>query len=144
MIEVARYKRYIDIAALPNRFAIVERLQHRKPARVLLHLSRQGIQVPCPLMRRERVPSWERSASRFDRRVNIGRASLSNTGELVPARWIGSVEVLALHRLLPAAVYEVSELALVTLEPGKRLFRVLKCRTVFHRCELFGNFAHRI
>src|SRR5436305_387821 len=119
-------------------------VQYGKLPRVLLHLSRQGIQVPCPLMRRERVPSWERSASRFDRRVNIGRASLSNTGELVSARWIGSVEVLALHRLLPAAIYEVSELAFMTIEPCKRLFRVLKCRTVFHRFELFGNFAHRI
>src|SRR5438876_7894667 len=42
---VARHQRDVQVARLTNRLAIVQRLEHREEAAVLLDLPRQGIEV---------------------------------------------------------------------------------------------------
>src|SRR5205807_6588264 len=60
VIKMARDERNIDVAALANRFAVVHRLEHGEPARMLLHQPRYRVerseehtselQSPCNLV----------------------------------------------------------------------------------------------
>ena len=118
MIEVPRHQRNIDVTAFANRFSVVHGLKHGQPPRMLLHLPGERIQIPGAHMRRERLPLWRRVPGRSDGRINVRRRSLRDAGQLLAGRRIGSSEILASRRRQPRAVDEMTEAALVMIQPG--------------------------
>src|SRR5258708_6249316 len=71
VIEMARHQRNIDVAALTNRLAVVESFETREPARMLLHLPRQRIEIARTRMRSEGLPRWQSTPRGFHRAVYI-------------------------------------------------------------------------
>ena len=84
VIEMPRHERNIDVARLANRLAVVERLQHSKPPRVLLHLPRQRIEIPRPLMPRQRLPTGQRRPRRLHRAIDLRRIGASTVASTSP------------------------------------------------------------
>src|SRR5690348_10680759 len=109
---------------------------------MLLYLTSESIEVARPRVRRERVPRRESCTRRFNPSIYILRAPLSDGRKLVTCRWISGIEVLAFDRRLPASIDELPKLPFVAIEPAQRLFRILQCRAVLHRCEFFRDFRH--
>src|SRR3954471_17495397 len=110
---------------------------------MLLYMSRESVQVARAGVRRECVPRRESGTSGSYSGINISSAALCNARQFLSRRRIARVEVLAIQRLLPRAVNQMSEAAIVTVEPCEGLFRVLQCRTVFHCGEFVDDFAHK-
>src|SRR5579863_1773618 len=82
MIEMPRDQRNIEVAALANRFSVVHGFEHGQAARVLLYLSREGVEVTSPGVRSKRLPTGKGGACGFDRSVNVGGRSFCNTSKL--------------------------------------------------------------
>ena len=89
--EVRRREREVDVAALADRLAAVERLEHRELARALLDDAGDAVQVLRALGRPQASTSrLERVARRLDREVDVlrvrparpRRASPRSTGEI--------------------------------------------------------------
>ncbi len=59
VIEMAHDQRDVNVPTLPNRFAIVHRLQHGEAAGVLLHSPRQCIEIARSGVRSESLPFWQ-------------------------------------------------------------------------------------
>src|SRR6185312_15995632 len=97
--------------------------------------------VACSRVRGERLPLRQRGAGGADGGVNVRCGSLGDGGELLAGRGISGFEVSAFRRLSPGTVNKMSEAAAMSIQPGERLFRVLRRGTVFHGDELFSN-AH--
>jgi hypothetical protein len=80
VVEVARDERDVDVARLADRLAVVERLEHREQARVLLHLARDRVEVgararaPAARSRRGRLCARPRRP-RPPRRATPARSS---------------------------------------------------------------------
>src|SRR5262249_10824622 len=83
MIEMPCDQRNIDVAALANRFAVVECFQHCEAARMFLNLASQSIQKTGAGMRRERLPTRKSSTCSADGSVNVSRRSLCNFREVL-------------------------------------------------------------
>src|SRR5262249_55497380 len=143
MIEVSRDQRDIDIAALADGLAIVQRLQNREAARVLLYLAREGVEIARPGVRADLLPMRKRFAGSADSSVYVLCVALGDAGELLAGRGIVGVEIFAGHGRYPLAADEVPEAALVTVEPGECLLGVLEGCSVFHGGE-FGGDAHQL
>src|SRR5882762_2475243 len=119
-----RYQRYVDIAALANRLAVVDRLQDREPPRVLLYLARERVQETGPCVRCQRLPTRQRGARRLDGRVHIGAAPLGDIGDLFTGRRVAGFEVPAFRGRGPGAADEVPEAAFELTQPRECLGRV--------------------
>src|SRR5229473_7901113 len=109
VIEMARHQRNIDVAALTNRLAVVECFEYREPARMLLHLPCQCIEVARTRMRSEGLPRWQSTPRGFHRAVYIRCRSLCDRCEFFTSGRICRVEIRSCRRRLPSAVYEMSE-----------------------------------
>src|SRR5580704_17615265 len=141
MIEMPRHQRNVEVTALANRFSVVHGFENGQAARVLLYLSRKGVEVTSPGVRSERLPTGKGGAGGFDRSVNVRGRSFCNTGKLFSGRRVSGVEVFPGRGRGPCAIDEVAEAAFVLVEPRQRLFRVLWRWTVLHSNELFSD-AH--
>src|SRR5439155_14937807 len=127
--------------ALANRLAVVHRLQHRQPSRMLLHGSRQRIQITCSCARSECLPSRQGCACGANCGIDISCRSLRHRCQYFSTRRICSFKVAAIRGLLPCAVDEMPEPPFMTIEPAQRLFGILRRRAVLHRYEFFRD-AH--
>src|SRR6266478_1117670 len=143
MIEMARYQRNIDVAALANRLSVVESFENREPARMFLHLPRQRIEVARTRMRSEGLPRWQSTPRGFHRAVDIGCRSLCDRCEFFTSGRICRVEIRSRRGRLPSAVYEMSETPVVTVQPRESLARILRCGAVLHGHEFFDD-AHSL
>ena len=85
---------------------------------MLLHGSRQRIEVASSRVRGERLPFGQSSGGGTDRSVDISGRSLSDVGEFLPRGRVRGFEVRARSRWLPGTGDEMSEAAAVTVEPG--------------------------
>ena len=141
VIEVAGDQRNIDVAALANRLAVVHGLEHGETAGMLLHGSRQRVEIASSRVRSERLPFRQSCAGGSDGGVDVRSRSLGDCRELLAGGGIGGFEVSTFRRLSPCAVDEMSEAAAVEIQPGEGFFRVLRRGTVFHGDELFSD-AH--
>ena len=81
MIEVPRDQGNVDVAALADGLAVVHRLEHREPARMLLHLPRQRIQISRALMAAQSLPSGQSLARGFHRGFHIVGVALGDLGD---------------------------------------------------------------
>src|ERR1700730_16527393 len=104
---------------------------------MLLHLSRQSVQVTGPCVWRERLPVRKCRPGGFDSSIDICNRPWRHTGELLGGGGVGGVEVLGGSGLQPHAIDEVAEASSVVVEPGKRLFRIFWRWAVLHRDESF-------
>src|SRR5438093_1774547 len=108
---------------------------------MLLHGSRQRIQVTRSRMRGKRLPCRQCCACGTHRGVDIFRRSLRHTGEPLARGRISGLEVAVFGGRLKGPVDEMSEAPLMAIEPGQRLLRILWRGAVFHSDEFFSD-AH--
>ena len=141
VIKMPRYQRDIDVAAFANRLAIVECFEHREPARMFLHLPGQRIQITRTRMWSEGLPRRQGSARGLHRAIHVCHGSLRHCSEFFASGRICGVEIGACHGCLPCAVNEMSEAAVVTIQPCKSLARVFWRGAVLHGHKFFDN-AH--
>ena len=141
MVEVAGYERNVNVSALPYRFAIVDRFEHRESARMSLNGSSHGVQIPSSRMRCERLPLRKSISRSLDSCIHIGSRSLGYGCDLLSRGGIGRIEKYAFDRLSPSAIDEVAEVSLMAVEPEQRILRVLRRGSVIHG-EEFLSYAH--
>ena len=104
MVEVAGDERHVDVAGLADRLAVVERLDHREEAAVLLDHAGDGVEVLGPLMAGQRRPFRLRLPGRGDRIVDIVGAGLGDAWPAPrrsPGRWCrrsGPTSAFAIRR----------------------------------------------
>ena len=132
VIEVTCDQWDIDVTALSDRLAIVERLQHGEEARLFLD-------DPCNRVEDARAgfgvfrPGLLRLARSSDCGVDILGRGLADLGQrLTRGRVFGRKGAPGFR---PGAADEVAELTAVTFEPFQRFGRVLGRRAVFHGLE---------
>src|SRR5690606_2300850 len=116
VVEVPGDERDVDVTGLADGLAVVERLEHREHARVLLYAPRNGVQVAGARVVGERAPCRERSSRGTHRRVDVGSTALRDGGKRLCGRRVYRVEVLALDRVGPGAADVVTEAAAVRVE----------------------------
>ena len=119
--EVRGGERQVDVAALADRLAAVEALEHGELARALLDDARDPVEVLGALRRRERRPAvLERGARGLDGEADVLLVRLRHLGELLLARRRLRREPLRRLRLdeLPA---DEEAVALLELDDVARL-----------------------
>src|ERR1700757_2446506 len=141
VIKMTRHKWDIDVAAFANRFAVVQRFEHREPARMFLHLPGQRIKIPCTRMWSEGLPRRKGSACGLHCAINVCCRSLRNGCKFLASGGVRCVEIAACRGRLPCAVDEMSEAAAMAVQPRKGLARVLWRRPILHGHEFFDD-AH--
>src|ERR1017187_7422388 len=78
VVEVPRHERDIDVATLTNRFAIVHGFKDCEEPGVLLHQSRQSVEIASPSMRSEGSPLWRCSARRANGSIDVSGPTLGD------------------------------------------------------------------
>ena len=102
--EVRGHEGQVDVAALADRLAVVDRLEHRQLAGALLHEAGQAEQVLAPVAPGQAGPrAVVRGAGRGDGPVDVLRAGRGDLGQHL----LGG----GVHGLEPAAVDRVDHLA---------------------------------
>ena len=117
-----RDQRNIDVTALANRLAVVHRLEHRQPPRVLLHLPRQRIQIPCPLMPAQCLPAGRALRAAATAASTSAASPLRNFGKRMPGRWIvGQSKYSPARRPRPGSIDVIPKPAPMPLQPRQPL-----------------------
>src|SRR5215472_6196754 len=88
------------------------------------------------------LPRGQRSPSCFYGAVYILGRALRDCSEFFARRRVGGLKRDSRRRSLPVAVDEMTEAALVNVEPGQRLTRIFWRGTILHGHEFFDD-AHR-
>ncbi len=140
---MARDERNIDVAALADGLAVVHRLEHREPARVLLHLPGESVEIARALVAAQRLPCGKSFARGGDGGFHVVGIALGHFGKRFAGRRIAGGLVLAARRRNPRAADELLEAAMVPLQPLIRFFRIFRRGSVLHGVELFRN-AHSV
>ena len=143
MIKMPRDQRNIDVAAFTNRLAVVQCFENREPARMLLHLPGQCIEIACTRVRTEGLPCRQSTPRSFHRAIDIRCRSFCHYRESFTCGRVRGVEISPCRGRLPGAVHEMSKAPAVTVQPGKRLARILGRGAVLHGYEFLDN-AHRL
>ena len=130
VVEVARHQRHVGVAALADRLAVVETFQNGEKARVLLHVARDGVEIPGPLVARQRRPARLPRASGLNGDVDVLIAALRDRGQQL-ARG-GGADLEGLARRSEGAVDEMAEARFVLLEPIAHDGAVLGGGAVIH------------
>src|SRR5437660_12687796 len=139
MIKMTRDQRNVDVAAFANRFAVVQCFEHCEPARMFLYLAGQCIKISSTRMWNERLPRRQSSTRGFHRAINIrGRTSCHRRKFFTSGRLCG-VEISAFTGRLPCAVDEMSEAAVMPVQPRNSFAWVLWRTTIPHGHEFFGD-----
>ena len=141
IVEMPCHQGNINIPALADRLAVVDRLEYRQAAGMFLYQPCQRIEVARPGMRCMRLPFWKRGACGFHRSVHVCRRALRYGSERFSIGGIRRVEILAQGRRLPSSLNEMPETPPVTFQPQKRLFGIFWGRPILHGHQLVGN-AH--
>jgi len=90
-------------------------------------------------MSTERLPSRERLTRGFDRSIYIRCIGMGNVGDLLAGCRIGGRKVFAARGLAPLTTNVVAELALVPVEPRRRLFGIFGRWAVLHAVKFFDD-----
>src|SRR5208282_2140868 len=99
---------------------------------MLLHQTRDGVQVARARMWSEGAPSRRRRSRGLDRGINIRGRPLCNRCKLLAVRRIDGVEVLSRRRRLPTAADEMLKAVAMTSQPRHCFFRIFWSRAVLH------------
>jgi hypothetical protein len=118
VIEMARDERDVDVARFADRLPVVQRLEHREEAALLLDVPRDRIEVARPRVSTDRLPARLRRAGSAHRGVHVRRRSLRDAGEpLTVGRdcWTRTNPRARVARSRPPM--KVTELPRVRIEP---------------------------
>src|SRR6185437_3483323 len=129
----------INVAALADGLAVIHGFEHGEAARMLLHLTRQRIEIARALMSAERLPCGKGFARGCNRSIDVSSSGVRHIGDLLASRGIAGCEILAARRLAPFTVDIVAELAPMPVEPRCGLLGIFRRRPVLHAVELFHN-----
>src|SRR5581483_6599423 len=143
IVEMPGHQRDVNVPALANGLAIVHRFEHRQQSRMLLHKACQRVQITGARMSARCTPFRRRNLRSLNGSVDVSSSALRDTRQRVSGRRIEGVEIGSRRGFLPLTSDEMSEAALVTIEPGYRLFGVFRGGTVFHADEFFRD-AHSV
>src|SRR5450631_5347 len=83
VVEMPRHKRDVDVAALANWLAIVHGFKDCEEPGVLLHQSRQSVEIASPSMRSEGPPLWRCSARRANGSIDVSGPALGDRGQFL-------------------------------------------------------------
>ena len=133
IVEMPGDQRHVDIAAFPDRLAIVHGFQNGQQARVLLHQTGQRIEMLRPLMPRKPRPFRLGAAGCGDGGIQVFGRALGHLGQHLGRRGVLRLERLA--RFGEAAVDPVAEAAAMRLEPVLRLGAGFRGGAVAHLVE---------
>ena len=131
--EVAHGKRHVDVAALADRLAIVDRFQHREEARVALHAATDRVENARPLVAAGILPFRGRAGRCGDGRIDVGRRGFRDLGQCFAGRRLHDLEALARRRFLPLAVDEQCLREIAAGDPAVGFAAAFGRRAVFHR-----------
>ena len=81
VIEMADDQRNVDVAAFADRLAVIQRLQHRQQAGVLLDMAGQRVKMPRPVMARQRRPFGPAAARAALTAASTSAAHLRDAGD---------------------------------------------------------------
>jgi hypothetical protein len=129
VVEMPRHKRHVDVAALADRLAVVERLQHGKQAGALLHMAGQRIEVARALVARQRSPGGLGGAGGSNGGGDIIGTALTDQGQELPGGGL-RVSNRSCRRGEPAADEMAEPVGVPASEPGRH--RRLRGGAVFH------------
>ena len=141
MVEMPRHQWNVDIAALADGLAVVHRLEHRKAARVLLHLPGESIKIARPLVAVQRLPAGKGFACGGHRGFHVVGVALGHFSKRVARRGIAGGLVFAARRRNPRSANELLEPAMMPLQPRDRFLRIFRRSSVLHGVELL-RYAH--
>jgi len=130
MVEVARGQRQVGVAGFADGLAIVQRLEHREQARVLLQQARERIHDLRAAMPTQGDPARLRAARGGDGAFDVVLRRLRHLGQLAAVGGIVGGEGRA--GLAPGVVDEQAEAAAMLVQPRERFLGTLWCRTVIH------------
>jgi ParB family chromosome partitioning protein len=139
VVEVPRRERHVEVAGLPDRLAVVERLEHREQARVLLHGAGERVEVPGAPVTAQRRPAGLRGARGPHRAVDVVGRALRHAREHGAGGRVVHVEQLGALRAVPVAADVVRALAPALLQPAAGLGVALGGRAVGERLEQLGD-----
>ena len=139
MQEMADRQRHVDVAALADRLAVVDRFHDREQPLMALHGAADRIEYFRPLIAGSRAPFGQRLARRRDRGLDIGVAGIGDLGEQFSARWLLHVERLAAGGRMPLPADEQCLAQITAGDPGIRLIAGFRGRTVIHGGIAFEN-----
>jgi hypothetical protein len=141
VIEVPHRERDVDVARLADGLAVVQGLQHREQACMLLQAARQRVQHARAPMAAQRLPGGQRRGGGLHRLVDLRGAGLRHLRQFAAARRVQGGEVArAAH---PAPADEVAEAAAVAFQPGLGDGIGLRRRAVVHGLEDGRDRVHR-
>ena len=141
--EMPRDERNIDVARFANRLAVVDGLEHREVARMLLNAAGDGVQPAGARVIVQRLPTGQRGTGRGNGSVYVVGAALSHAREQCSGRWIVHLEQLTGGRRGKRAADEMSERAAVTGQPGANDRIAFRRRAVAHGVEDLADGAAR-
>jgi ParB family chromosome partitioning protein len=142
MVEVARRQRHVDVARLPDRLAVIERLQHGEEPPVPLDHARERIEMPRPRLPPKLPPRTLRLARGRHRGAHIGLVALRDLRQQRPCRRLHRIEIHPARGLHESAADEMAKSSIMPLQPVPRLAIGLRRRPVVHRLEI-PRHAHR-
>src|SRR5437879_13158772 len=111
MIKMPRDQRNIDVAAFTDRLAVVQWFESREPARMLLHLPGQCIEIACTRVRTEGLPCRQSTPRSFHRAIDIRCRSFCHYRESFNCGKVRGVEITPCRRRLQGAVPELTKAA---------------------------------
>ena len=116
VIEVAHRQRHINVAALADGLAVVQRFEHGKQTRMLLQAAGQGIQELGTLVPAQRSPCWPGGLGRLHGSINFLDRGLRNLGQGLAVGRVDAGKVVPARH--PFAVDEMPKPAPALAQPG--------------------------
>src|SRR6266567_7105115 len=120
MGQVTSHERDVEIARLANRFAVVEALEHRQQPGMLLHRTRERVEVTRTSVARQGGPGGKRLARRGDRGIHILLARLRDARQSRSRGGVDDVEPRVALSFGPAPADEYSERPILPRDPLER------------------------
>ncbi len=139
IVEVARHQRDVDVARFADRLAVVERLQHRQQAIVLLDVAGDGVEIAGAGVPAQLAPRGEGGAGGSDGVIDVlGVVGVGVLRQRIAGGGVDAGQIAAGFRLRPVIVDEQPELALVRVEPCVSGIRRFRRRSVGHGLKNLG------
>jgi len=133
IIEMPLRQRNVDVARFADRFAIVQRFQHREQPAVFLQKPGDGIKIPRPARPANAFPFALRRAGGVNSGVNLTLRGLRQGRQYLAGGRIAAVEPVAGRG--ERAVDEMPEPVALIHQPCQRLGGVFRGGAVFHAFE---------
>ncbi len=119
IVEMPLGKGDVDVAAFPDRLAVIKGFEHGEQPRMFLQQPRNGVEEPCPARPTQRLPSRLRCPCGGNGRVDIGLRRLRERGQNFARGRIAAVKTCS--RIGEGAADEMAEARALIDDPCQRV-----------------------